>query len=410
LPGNAAERARAFAPLREGLPHRRVEAWKYTDLRARLREMKPLAAPPGAELIAAVRARGLPLAKVPAARVVLLNGSFVPELSDLSPLPDAVEWAPLGAALAAGHPLLARLGTAGAPPDNAAVALAAAFAADGVLLRVPAGLQLDLPLHILHLDDGEDHAAFGRSLVVAEPGASLTLVESHGGGTGAHQTGRLLEILAEDGATVRHLKLQDEGLDSIHLSTLAVRLGAKARLDSLGIERGALLARQQIFVAFAGEDAGAAIGGAALAGGTRHLDTTLRIDHAVPGGATAARFHSALDGEARSVFQGCITVAAGAQHTDARMVARALLLSEGCEADLKPELEIYADDVQCGHGATASALDEEQLFYLEARGLPRPEAEAMLVEAFIAEVLEGAPDGLRAAADALAAGWLVARD
>lgn len=410
LPGDPAERVRAFAPLREGLPHRRIEAWKYTDLRSRLREVKPLAGAPDAALIARVATRGLPLAKTPAARFVLVNGSFVPELSDLSRLPDRVEWAPLGAALAAGHPLLARLGTAGAPVDNAAVALATAFASDGILLRIPAGMQLDVPLHIVHLDEGEDHAAFGRSLLLAEQGAALTVIESHGGGTGAHQSGRLFEIIAENDTAVRHVKLQDEGLETIHLSTLAARLGANARFDSLDIERGGLLARQQIYVVFAGEGGRAEIAGTALAAGKRHLDTLLQIDHAVPGCTTKARFHDAIDGEARTVFQGRITVAADAQHTDARMVARALLLSEGCEADLKPELEIYADDVQCGHGATASALDEMQIFYLQARGLPRPDAEAMLIEAFITEVLEAAPEGLRGAGEALAAGWLAARD
>jgi Fe-S cluster assembly protein SufD len=371
--------------------------------------VKPLAGPPDAALIAAIKARGLPLAGVAAARIVLLNGSFVPELSDLSALPAAVEWAPLGRALGENHPLLPLLGTAGAPADNAAVALAGAFAADGILLRVPAGVNVAAPLHIVHLQHGEDHAAFGRSLVIAEQGAALTIIESHGG-AGAHQTGSLLEIVVEKDAAVRHLKLQDEAPDSVHLSSLAVRVGANGRFDSLGIERGGALARQQLFVSFAGEGARAALSGVALAGGLRHLDTTLQIDHTAESCISTARFHTVLDGQARSVFQGRITVAAGAQHSDARMIARALMMCEGCEADLKPELEIYADDVQCAHGATAGALDEEQVFYLQARGLPRAEAEIMLLEAFIADVLDAAPPVARAAADALAAGWLERRD
>jgi Fe-S cluster assembly protein SufD len=268
---------------------------------------------------------------------------------------------------------------------------------------------IDVPLHIIHLQDGEGHAAFARSLVVAEEGAALTVVESFGG-SGAHQVGSLLEIVVEKDAAVRHLKLQDEGSESIHLSSLAVRVGENARFDSLDVERGGGLARQQLFVSFAGEGARVALSGVALAGALRHLDTTMEIAHTAESCTTAARFHTVIDGEARSVFQGRITVAPGAQHTDARMMSRALLLCEGCEADLKPELEIYADDVQCAHGATASALDEEQVFYLQARGLPKPEAEIMLMEAFIAEVLETAPEALRPAADALAGGWLAARD
>ncbi|HVV94394.1 MAG TPA: Fe-S cluster assembly protein SufD [Hyphomicrobiales bacterium] len=409
LPGDPDVRARAFAPLEKGLPHRRIEEWKYTDLHALLREVKPLAAPPDAAAVKAIRKGGLPLGKAEAIRLVLVNGSFVPALSDLDALPAGVEVVPLGRALAEGQPWLARLGEAGAPADNAAVALAAAFAGDGVMIRLAAGAEVERPILLAHVQQGDGHAAYARSLVIAEARASATLVESHSG-PGAHQTGSLLEILAGQGASLRHVKLQGEAAGTVHLATLAVRLDAAAAIDSLVVERGAALARQQMFVTFAGEGARAALKGVTLAGGIRHLDTTAVIDHAVPGCISTEQFKAVIDGRARAVFQGRINVAPRAQKTDARMVMRALMLSEGSEADLKPELWINADDVQCAHGATASAIDEEQIFYLAARGIPRPEAETMLVEAFVAEVLDAAPEAVRAAARALAATWLKERD
>jgi Fe-S cluster assembly protein SufD len=409
LPGDPEARVRAFAPLEEGLPSRRVEDWKYTDLHALLREVKPLAAPPDAAAVAAVRKAGLPLGKDAAIRLVLVNGAFVPALSDLDALPHGLEIVPLGRALAEGHPWLAHLGEAGAPAENAAVARAAAFAGDGVMIRLAEGVRVDRPILLAHVQDGDGHASYARSLLMAEPGATATLVESHTG-AGAHQTGSLLEILAGRRSVLRHVKLQGEAQETIHLSTLAVRLDAAAEFDSLVVERGAALARQQMFITFAGESARAALKGVTLAGGTRHLDTTAVIDHSVPGCISTEEFKAVIDGRARAVFQGRITVAPHAQKTDARMVMRALMLSEGAEAFLKPELRIDADDVQCAHGATASAIDEAQIFYLAARGIPRPEAESMLVEAFVAEVLDGAPEGLRDAVGALAATWLEERN
>jgi Fe-S cluster assembly protein SufD len=409
LPGDADIRARAFAPLAEGLPHRRIEEWKYTDLRALLRAVKPLASPPDGAAVDALLAAGLPLAEIDAVRLVLVNGALVPALSDLDALPAGVEIVPLGRALADGHPWLARLGEAGAPPANAAVALAAAFAADGVMIRIAEGVHVARPIHLASIQIGEGHAAYGRSLLIAEPGSAATLIESHSG-AGAHQTGNLLEILAGAGAALSHVKLQDEAAESVHLSTLAIRLDADSRFDSLLVERGAALARQQLFVSFGGERAKAALRGVMLVGGVRHLDTTLVLEHTAQNCTSTEHFKAVLDGRARAVLQGRITVAPGAQHTDARMDMRALMLSEGSEADLKPELEIYADDVLCAHGATASALDDEQRFYLEARGIPSGEAEAMLIEAFVAEVLDAAPAYLRDAVGALAASWLKERN
>lgn len=410
LPGNAEERARAFGFVAEGLPHRRIEEWKYTDLRTLMREAKPLADVPGSAEIAAVRAAGLPLDEVDAARIVILNGALVPELSALDRMPEGVEAVPFATALAENHALLAHIGTTEMPLDNAAIALNTAFVSDGVLLNIPAGIAVERPVHIVFAQTGDGHAAYGRVLAVVGEGASVDFIESHVG-PGAHQTNSLVEIIASDGSRIGHTKLQNEDLATLHLATLSVKLGAETRFESLALQRGSAVARQQLFVTFAGENSHAALRGVTVGGGRRHLDTTLVVDHQAPGCESREHYKTALDGELRAVFQGKIIVRQAAQKTDGRMMSQALMLSEGAEADLKPELEIYADDVQCAHGATCGAIDEDQLFYLMARGITRRDAEAILVAAFVDEVFDTVEnEALRTGLLAVADGWLAARD
>jgi Fe-S cluster assembly protein SufD len=290
------------------------------------------------------------------------------------------------------------------------VALNTAFVADGVVVAVADGAKPRRAIHVANVQTGGAHASYGRVLVSVGKEASVTLVESHVGDANAHQTNTLVGLDLAEGAEATLVKLQDEGLGSLHLATLGARLGAKARLRTVALAVGAAAARQQIFLDFAGDKASADVTGATLAGGKRHLDTTLVVDHPTLNCASRELFKSVLDGEARSVFQGKIVVRPGAQKTDGKMMAQALLLSETAEANAKPELEIFADDVVCGHGATVGALDEDLLFYLKARGIPQAEAESLLVQAFVGEVLEGVEDeGLRDALTARADRWLVER-
>jgi Fe-S cluster assembly protein SufD len=187
-------------------------------------------------------------------------------------------------------------------------------------------------------------------------------------------------------------------------------IGAHARFNEFLFTTGAAVVRNQLFVRFDGEGTVAGIRGASLLKGREHADTTLVVDHIGRACTSRETFKSVLDGESRSVFQGRITVAPKAQKTDAKMAAHALLLSEEAEADSKPELEIYADDVQCGHGATTGALDDDLLFYLKARGIPAKEAEGLLIQAFIGEAVEGIEHaGLRDALMDQVAAWLKAR-
>jgi Fe-S cluster assembly protein SufD len=187
-------------------------------------------------------------------------------------------------------------------------------------------------------------------------------------------------------------------------------IGAHARFNAFAFTTGGAVVRNQLFLRFNGEGTLAGIGGANLLRGRQHVDTTLVADHAAPGCQSRETFKSVLDDATRAVFQGKIIVRPGAQKTDAKMAAHALLLSDTAEADSKPELEIFADDVQCGHGATAGALDERLLFYLKARGIPAKEAEALLIQAFVGEAVEGIEHaGLREALMENVAAWLQAR-
>jgi Fe-S cluster assembly protein SufD len=213
-----------------------------------------------------------------------------------------------------------------------------------------------------------------------------------------------------DRAHVDHVKIIGEGADALHISTLAAAIGAQARFNSFTFTTGGAVVRNQLFLNFDGEETVAAIRGATLLKGRQHADTTLVANHIARGCQSRELFKSVLDGEAHGVFQGRIVVRPGAQQTDGKMMTRALLLSDRAEADNKPELEIFADDVQCGHGATAGALDEELKFYLLARGIPAAEAEALLIQAFLGEAVEGIEHaGLREALMEAVVAWLKAR-
>jgi Fe-S cluster assembly protein SufD len=218
----------------------------------------------------------------------------------------------------------------------------------------------------------------------------LTLLESHEGPHGiAYQPNNAVDLIVHNGARVRHTRLNAEGDNALALSTLAAKLGAKTSFDTLNVVTGAGVARHQVFLALIGEHSNANVNGATMLKGKQHADTTLLVDHAAPHCESRELFKTVIDNDATGVFQGKIIVRPHAQKTDGRMMSAALLLADGGTMNNKPELEIFADDVQCGHGATCGALDEDLLFYLMARGLPRPEAESLMVQAFLGEAIEG---------------------
>jgi Fe-S cluster assembly protein SufD len=393
LPGPAALRERAFQRFAaQGLPHRRVEEWKYTDLRALMRDAKPLAAPPDAAALARARTAGSVLDDVSCRRVVFVDGAFAPEFSDLTGLEKGLTVRSMAQALASGDRLIdAHLGKVIATDGDPAVALNTAFMGDGALIEIGAGASVDRPLNLVFLTAGGKPAAmFTRSLVVLGNGARAMLIESHEAAGGAdYQVNAALELVVGDGAHVDHVKIVADDATALHVSTLMARVGAHARFNDFSFIRGGAVVRNQLYVHFHGNETVAGIRGVNLLMDKQHADTTMVIDHNSLGCQSRELFKSVLDGESRGVFQGKIIVRPQAQQTDAKMATHALLLSETAEADNKPELEIFADDVQCGHGATAGDLDEELLFYLRARGIPAKEAAALLIQAFVGEAVEG---------------------
>jgi Fe-S cluster assembly protein SufD len=413
LPGAAPLREAAFQRFAAtGLPHRRVEEWKYTDLRALMRDAKPLAVPPDGAAKARAKDAGALLADVECRRLVFVDGAFAPELSDLAGLEPGLTIQTMSDALAKGDAFVAaRLGKT-VPTDDPAVALNTAFMGDGAVIRVAAGAAIERPIHLVFAATGDRPAAlFTRSLVTIEKGARAMLVESHEGTAGRdYQVNTALELVVADEAHVDHIKITREGGNALHLSSLMADVGAHARFNTFLFTTGGAVVRNQLFLRFGGEGTVANIRGASLLKGRQHADTTLIVDHAAAECQSREVFKTVLDDESRGIFQGKIVVRQGAQKTDAKMASHALMLSEDAEADNKPELEIFADDVQCGHGATVGDLDEDLLFYLKARGIPQKEAESLLIQAFVGDAVEGIEHaGLREALMEAVVAWLKAR-
>jgi len=394
-----------------GLPTWRAEQWHYTDLRTLLRDAKPLAGPPDEAAKNRAKDAGKLIGDMDARRVVFVDGVFAPDLSDLDNFSKGLTIRSMAEALTAGDALAtAHLGKVVTAAQEGVVALNTALMRDGALIHVAKGATLERPIHLVFAATGDKPASvFTRSLVVIEPGARAMLVESHDAAAG-HHVNTALELIIGDNAHVDHIKITGGPADLAHVSSLMVAIGANARFNDFIFNIGGGLVRNQLFLRFDGEGALAGLRGASLLKGKQHGDNTLVVDHKAGGCQSREMFASVLDDQSRGVFQGKIIVQPHAQHTDAKMMTRALLLSEDAEADNKPELEIFADDVQCGHGATTGALDEDLKFYLMARGIPEHEAEALLVQAFVGEAVEGIEHaGLRDALMEQVVAWLKAR-
>lgn len=369
-----------------GLPTQKSEPWKYTSLNA-LRKVE----------WAGPTADGADFTKVQAAlpaldayTVVLLNGRFDPVLSNLADLPKGVRVLPLPEATSdtAVADVLASL----IPLEKAPMAaLNTAHLDDGVLVRVDAGKALDKPLHIVSV--GYAVAAptsfHPRVLIQLGENAEAVVVESHIGLDGAPTfSNAVVEADLAPSARLGHYKLQDQSADAFDLSTTAVRCADKSVYDGFTLSLGLGTMRNDVRVTLNGEHVEARLNGAYLGQASSHVDNTTFIDHAKPNSTSREVFKGVLDDASRGVFQGKILVRPNAQNTDGHQLNKSLLLSDKAEADSKPELEIYADDVRCSHGATTGALDDDQLFYLRARGIDAATARAMLVQAFLMEAVD----------------------
>lgn len=375
----------------QGLPGRRIEAWRYTDLGV----MAQLGFTEA--LTFTEEAGSLPPARAPH-RAVFVDGRFAAGLSQL----------PAGAT-ALSHHLDATEGRLGALAQPLPiVALNTMLFEDGLVLDIAAGVDAG-EMELLSIATHTERAiAFHpRHLIRLGAGAKLTLIDtSLGAGGATYLHNPVYEIAVDEGAMLSHIRIQREGRSGFQLSTVLAAVQAGGTYDNFTMNVGARLVRNEIHVALHGPKAACHMNGAQLVAQGQHADTTTFLDHAAPDCSSRQTYKTVLAGRSRGVFQGKILVRQAAQRTDGYQMNQALLLSDEAEINAKPQLEIYADDVKCSHGATVGALDEAQLFYLRARGIPAQQARAMLIEAFLTEAIEGVTNPL--AQDALAeamSGW-----
>jgi Fe-S cluster assembly protein SufD len=393
-----------------GLPTSRLEDWRFTDLR---RMARTTFADAGTGSVGDLDWIAPWYLEGPCHRLVFANGRFAPELSEIGALPRGARLRPFADAVF-GEPesLKSDLARISEAESGSLVDLNTAMTRDGLVLHLDPGVALDAPVHLIHVASAPDGAvAFHpRVLVVAEDGSRASVFETYlGAGDGSYWTNAVSEIIVGRDAHIAHHKLQQESTAGYHTGFNRVRVGQGGSYSGFVMSLGAQLARTEIRVALEGEHATCRIDGSVLLRGRQHGDVTTEIDHLMPNGQSRQTFKNVLDDRSRSVFQGRVLVEKDAQKTDAGQSNRNLLLSQGAEADSKPELRIFADDVKCSHGATVGELDKNSLFYLQSRGIPAEEARGLLIEGFVAELIEGVEQPavaaqLRRALD----GWLAA--
>ncbi|MGE0005906.1 MAG: Fe-S cluster assembly protein SufD [Parvibaculaceae bacterium] len=355
------------------LPHPRLEDWKWTNLRTLIDRPYPprVTVPADGKDVERLLGRD-PLGKLARSRIVFVNGVFDPSRSSL----------PQGGDVR----VTRQLQPPAASDDEPVLAMNRAFATDGVLIEIASNI--DAPVALVMLATaGEARTIATRHAVRVAEGASATLFEVHLG-EGDYLANSVVDVTLGARAKLDRVKLEIEARDAIHLAHAFISVGREAVLRDFTLTSGARVNRQNGTVSFAGEKADAKVSGAYLLAGRQHADTRLVIDHRVPKCTSRELFKCVMDDNARGVFQGKVIVQRDAQKTDGKQSSHALLLSERAEFDAKPELEIYADDVVCGHGATSGDIDHNHLFYLRSRGIPEAEAKSMLISAFVAEAFD----------------------
>ncbi|MEP7173221.1 MAG: Fe-S cluster assembly protein SufD [Aestuariivirga sp.] len=366
------------------LPHRKMEDWRWTDLRQLVDKPYPprqavIAAPKDVERLL----KSSPFAKVAGARIVFVNGHYSAEFSQLKN--DNV--------------------TSVVNLDEPVITMNAAFATDGARLKISG--TTDTPIELLFLATNADARTIAtRNVIEIEKGSAATLIETHLG-EGSYLSNSVTEIRVGEGARLDRIKVELEAADAIHLSHVHTTLGKNSVFNDFTLTSGAKTNRQNGTVEFKGQGTEAKVSGAFMLGGKQHADTRLVIDHQVPHCTSRELFKCVMDDNARGIFQGKVIVQRDAQKTDGKQSSHALLLSETAEFDAKPELEIFADDVVCGHGATSGDLNHDHLFYLMSRGIPPAEAKSLLIAAFVGEAFDLiAHEGIKEALVKFSNKWL----
>lgn len=374
-----------------GFPTTRHEEWQYTNVAPLAR----LPLQPGAydlKGLSAEKVSEISLGGLRCCQIVFVNGICSKELSFLPRLQDGTEVASLASVLKDRKRLEPHLARFAGYHDQPFVALNTAFVKDGAFVFVPESTILKEPIHLIFVSNAASGPAVShpRNLIVAGKGSQVTIIESYAGLSGqVYFTNAVTELVIGENAVVDHYKIQRESEDAFHIATLQVQQERNSNFTSCSVSLGGSLVRNDLNVVLDGDGAECALNGLYMVGGRQHVDNHTSIDHAKPHCTSNELYKGVLDGQSSGVFNGRIIVQPGAQKTNARQTNRNLLLSENAVIDTKPQLEICADDVKCGHGATIGQVDENQLFYMQSRGIDRETARSLLVRAFGGEIIGG---------------------
>ena len=378
-----------------GFPTLDDEEWKYTNVGPIAKTPYRLEAESKPAGITLDQLQRITFGEMECSYLVFLNGRFVPALSRIRPLPEGTRVGSLATALVEEpgrvEPHLARHA---AFDINPFVALNTAFLQDGAFIHLPRRKVMEEPIHLIFVTapNGAPMLTHPRNLIVAEEGSQAAVVESYVSlGESGYFTNAVTEVVAADGAVVDLCKLQREDEQAYHVATLQTHLSRGARFASHSISLGGALTRNDLNMVLDAEGIECILNGLYLAQGTQHVDNHTFIDHAKPHCSSREFYKGVLAGRSHGVFNGKIMVRKDAQKTDAKQTNKNLLLSEEALVDTKPQLEIYADDVRCTHGATIGQLDDEALFYLQSRGVGREEARSLLIHAFASDLIGRIP-------------------
>src|ERR1051325_1380296 len=380
-----------------GFPTTDNEEWKYTNVAPIARARFELAPQESVSGLNAAQLEPFLYEEARRSRLVFVNGFYHAELSSLEALPEGTVALDLSDALLSeeyAEVLREQLARRADPNESGFTALNTAFLSSGAFLFIPKGVRADSPIHLLFLSttttaQAEDAlVSFPRVLLVAGEGSEATIIESYASlAEGVHLTNAVVEIVLLDNARLEYYKVQRESQQAFHIATTTVDMGRSSSFDSTAITMGASIARQDIAVTLDAEGAECWVDGLYIVGAGQHADTHSLIDHRKPHCISHQLYKGILDGKSRAVFNGKVFVHEGAQKTDAMQKNKNLLLSDEARVDTKPQLEIFADDVKCAHGATVGQLEEEELFYLVSRGLSPLLARNLLTYGFAEEVI-----------------------
>ena len=374
-----------------GFPTIREEDWKYTNT-------APIARATFTPSLGSVPSLNGEVGKFSFeetrdSQLVFVNGIFQPQISSVSALPaGAVVMNLAEAAAQPQYESFLRPTFEASESDNGFSALNTALFMSGAFVVIPRGVEVKTPIHLLfvsHATNGDAPASFPRVLILAEDNSSATIVESYAGATEApYFTDSVVDVTVKPGARVNHYRIQRESGGAFHVATSTARTGRDSAYETTSINLGGLIARHDVNVTLADEGSHCAVDGLYLIGAEQHSDTHSVIDHRHPHGTSRQLYKGVLDGKSRAVFNGKVFVRHGAQQTDAQQTNKNLLLSKEAHVDTKPQLEIFADDVKCAHGAAVGQLNEDELFYLESRGINPALAQNILTYGFAEEVIE----------------------